>query len=352
MSTRAMDIPFVHARPILRVDGEPRPALGEAALAAQLRLPLAGMATCELRLLNWGTRGDTGEAGFQFEELRLGADLELSLGEQSEAPAFSGQITGIEERYGDGAPQLVLLAEDALHRLARQRSSRVFEDQSIDDVVRALADDAGLDTDVSVSSATASWHQLNESALAFLLRLTAPHDVAPRLEDGTLRARDEESDPEPVALDPGRNVLRLRLLADLNRQPRRVAVSGHALSTASDLEAESEALSPAPDGTPGYRLLEDLGWEGDSPLPHPAPRSQAEADALAERGLRHRAGRFLHGEVLCRGQPELRSGREIELSGVSQRLAGRYRVVDCSHRFDGAQGFTTRIKITRAFWND
>lgn len=352
MSTRAADLPFVHARPILRVDGEARPALGEAALAAQLRLPLAGMATCELRLLNWGTRSDTGEAGFQFEELRLGAELELSLGEQSQAPAFTGQVTGIEERYGDGAPQIVLLAEDALHRLARARASRVFEDQSLDEVVRSLADEAGLVTDVAVSSATASWHQHNESALAFLLRLTAPHDVAPRLQDGALRARDEAPDPEPVALDPGRNVLRLRLLADLNRQPRRVAVTGHALATGSNLEADSEALSPAPDGTPAYRLLEDLGWEGDSTLPHPVPRSQAEADALAERGLRRRAGRFLHGEVLCRGEPGLRSGREIELSGVSERLAGRYRVVDCSHRFDAAEGFTTRIKITRSHWND
>lgn len=343
--------PFISARPRLRLDGQSRPSLGEALLAAEVRLPLAGMASAELRLLNWGNDPSAGRPGFRFLDIRPGSRLEILMGEEAESPVFDGEVTAIEERYGEGAPQIVLLAEDALHRLARRRASRAFEDLSLDEVVGRVACDAGLAADVSVSPVTGTWYQHNESDLAFLLRLLAPHDVMPRLEGGRLRARDEEPDRQPVALDPARNAERIRLVADLNRQPVALAVHGYNLAADAAADGEARALSPAPGGESGAALATRLGWEGQSVLPHPAPRSQAEAEALAARGFRARARRFVHGEIVCRGEPTLRSGREVELTGVSPRLTGRYRVVDCQHRFDQTNGYSTRIKVQRPDWN-
>lgn len=343
--------PFISARPRIRVDGQSRPSLGEALLAAQVRLPLAGMASAELRLLNWGNDPAAGRPDFRFQDIRPGSRLEILMGEEAEFAVFDGAVTAIEERYGEGAPQLVLLAEDALHRLARRRSSRAFEDMSLDDVVGRVAGDAGLAADVNVSAVTGTWYQHNESDLAFLLRLLAPHDVMPRLEGGRLRARDEEADRQPIALDPGRNAERVRLIADLNHQPIGVSVHGYNLAADSAADGESRALAPVPGGESAAALAAGLGWEGESVLPHPAPRSQAEAEALAARGFRARARRFVHGEIVCRGEPTLRSGREVELTGVSARLTGRYRVVDCQHRFDQTNGYSTRIKVQRPDWN-
>lgn len=342
---------LISVRPSLRVDGRSRPALGEAVLAARIHLPLAGMANAEVRLLNWGNDGSADAPDFRFQDLALGNRLEILLGETSSDPVFDGQITAIEERYGEGAPQIVLLAEDALHRLARRRDSRAFEDMSLDDVIRQVARDAGLQADVNVSSASGTWYQHNESDLAFLLRLLGPHDVAPRLEDGQLRARDEEADREPISLNPGAGADSIRLIADLNHQPVEVAARGWNLAADSGAEGTSSRLAPAPRGETAAALAGRLGWEGDSLLPHPFPRSQAEAEALAGRGFRARAKRFVHGEIVCRGEPRLRSGREVELSGVSPRLTGRYRVVDCQHSFDSAHGYSTRLKVQRPDWN-
>ena len=61
--------------------------------------------------------------------------LEKRVGE----PLFMDVVTALEERYGDGAPQLVILAEDPLHKLARSRASRVFENKGLADVVRGDA---------------------------------------------------------------------------------------------------------------------------------------------------------------------------------------------------------------------
>lgn len=342
---------IICARPRVRVDGESRPSLGEALLSALVRLPVAGMASAELRLLNWGNDPASGGPDFQFQDLVLGSRIEVLMGEAAEEALFDGYLTAVEERYGEGAPQIVLLAEDALHRLARRRASRAFEDMRLDDVVSRVARDAGLESDVNVSAATGTWYQHNESDLAFLLRLLAPHDVSPRLEGGRLRARDEEADRQPVAVDPGNNAERVRLIADLNHQPVEVAAHGYNLAADSAADGMADGLSPAPRGETAADLAGRLGWEGASVLPHPFPRSQAEAEALAERGFRARARRFIHGEIVCRGEPALRSGREVELSGVSPRFIGRYRVVDCQHRFDPSNGYSTRLKVQRPDWS-
>ena len=202
-----------------------------------------------------------------------------------------------------------------------------------------------------IASFTATWHQLNESNLAFLLRLAEPHDVAVRLEDGKLRARDEAPDTSPAPLSPQRNIERLRLIADLNHQARRTEVHGYNLATDQTADGSAEGLQPPAAGRDASEHLRQRGWEGLSVRPHPFARTQAEAEALAQRRFRHQATRFLHGEMTCQGQPDLRAGREIDLSGVSPRFAGRYRVIQCNHRFDNVTGFTTRIKVQRPDWN-
>ena len=350
MSTSAADMAVISARPRVSIAGRARPGLADALLAAQVHLPLAGMAHAELRVVNWGRTEGEARPDFQFNDIELGQALEVHLGEESEATDFSGEITAIEERYGKGAPQIVLLAEDRLHHLARRRRSRALEDQDLEQVIANLASEAGIETDLSLPDHTGTWHQLNESDLAFMLRLTAPLDLSPRIQDGRLRVRDEEQDRAPLALDPADNLEVARLIADLNRQPTLVRVRNWSLANDDEINAERDAIRPAPSGHTAADLLGDLGWASEATLPHPAPLSQAEADALAERGLRRRARAFVHGELLCRGIPGLRSGREVELAGVSARLTGRWLVVDCSHRFDSAGGFRTRLKVERADW--
>ena len=341
---------FVSARPRLRIDGSTLPALGEAALALSVHLPASGMASAELRVINW-LPGDAGAPDFAFQQLRLGSRLEILLGETGDSAVFSGDITALEERYGDGAPQLVILAEDALHKLARSRASRVFENQGLGEVVRAIAGEAGLQADVDVDAGSADWLQHNESHLAFLLRLLGPHGISLRMQDGRLRARAEEADAKPVRVDPAANARRVRIVADLNRQPREVLAKGHNLAADADANGSSSALAPSPSGRTAAATLAELGWDGRSPRPHPYPRSQAEADSLARGAFQRDAQRFLHGEIVCTGTPELGAGRELELAGVSPRLAGRYRITECWHHFDNTQGLSTRLRVERPDWN-
>lgn len=340
-----MTEPLISARPRVRIDGETRADINSAVRDCSINLPLSGMAHCELRLINWGGRTDNPDADFVFNDIEPGQELQILMSEDAGEPVFNGDITAIEERYGDGAPQLVLLAEDKLHLLARLRDNRAHEEQSIGDVISSLAQEANLNADADIDT-QGTWHQLNESHLAFMMRLAAPYDIAIRLQDGRVRARAEEQDPEPVRLHAQDNVRTIRLIADLNQQPLSVQSRGYDVAADQEVEHDAEQLTPAPAGQTAADKLAELSWGTAENFPQPAPAAQGEAEGWANGWLRRRAKRYVHGEIVTNGTPDLRSGREIELEGVSPRLVGRYQVVDCQHRFD-SQGYRTTIKVQR-----
>ena len=342
---------FVSARPSLHLDGERDANLQDALTNLVVNLPLNGMGHAELTLNNWGLGQDRQDPDQVFQELGLGRQVEIYMTPDDEpVRIFAGEVTAIEERYGQGAPQLSLLLQDGLHRLARTRNSRVFEDVSPDDVVQIIAGEFGLTADVNVSAMSATYHQVNESDLAFLFRLLGRFDIGVRLLDERLRARPEEQDPEPLHLDAQDNALRVRLLADLNHQPLSVQVLGFNTGTDEAADGSADALSQAAGGTTAAATLGELGWPGEEVIAQPFARSQAEADGFARGHFDRHAKRFISGDIRCGGEPRLRSGREIELAGVSERLRGTYQVVHAVHRFDGLAGYQTHIKVQRPDW--
>ncbi|MCK9605733.1 MAG: phage late control D family protein [Methylomonas sp.] len=342
---------FINARPRFRIDGTDDAAMAEAVKDVAIQQPLSGRAHAELRLINWGRVSGSEQPGFVFQQIRHGAVIEIMMGEQEQQALFSGDVTAIEERYGDGAPQLLLLVEDKMHLLARQRHTRRFEQQSLDDVLQALADDAGLSADIQVSSQTGDWHQFNESNLAFMQRLLAPYDIAVRWQHGRLRIKPEQADSNPPRLSPQDGMEYLRIIADLNGQPTNSHVTGFDLAADEATDAQSDALQPAPSGTSALEVLNELGWPGEAYFPHPFAKTQAEADKWATGAFRSRAKSFLAGDAVCTGNVAFAAGREVELTDVSERLRGRYQIVHCSHRFDSSQGFRSFLKLNRADWS-
>lgn len=342
---------FINARPRFKVDGNDNAAMAEAVKDMAIQQPLSGRAHAEIRLINWGRVDNSDAPGFVFQQLRHGAVIDIMIGEQDQQALFSGDVTAIEERYGDGAPQLLLLLEDKMHLLARQRHTRRFEEQSLDDVLRTLAEDAGLSADIQVSSQTGDWHQFNESNLAFMQRLLAPYDIAVRWQQGQLRIKPEQADSNPPRLSPQDGVEYLRIIADLNGQAANAQVAGFDLAADEATSAESAALQPTPSATSAVDLLNELGWPGEGYFPQPFAKTQGEADKWAAGAFRSRAKAFLAGEAVCSGNVEFAAGREVELTDVSERLRGRYQIVHCSHRFDSGQGFRSFLKLNRADWS-
>jgi uncharacterized protein len=339
--------PYVSSRPAITLNGAANDDMVSSLLDVAVRAQENGMASAELRLVNWGNQA-SGPIGFMFNQVALGAKIEIAFGLTQQKTLFKGEITGIEERYGDGVPQIVLLAEDALHRLARHRLSRAFEQQSPNAIVATLAEGAGLQADAKLSDTPGDYYQLNESDLHFLWRLAARYAAWPRVVGTTLTCRKREKPPQPVTLDAGDTLKRLRVIADLARQPIQTTVQGQDLTAGQSISATGTTLLVPASGSTAATSLRGLGWKGEESFTFPAPATQAEATDYANAALDARGRRFLHGDVVCIGNPDVTVGAAVSLTGVSQRLAGTFAVVACAHVFDESTGYQTYARIERA----
>jgi phage protein D len=339
--------PYVSPRPAIKLNGTANDDMVTALLDIAVRAPENGMASAEIRMVNWGNQ-PSGPTNFMFNQVALGDKIDIAFGLAQQKTVFKGEVTGIEERYGDGVPQIVLLAEDALHRLARHHVSRVFEQQSPNSIVSTLAADAGLQADAKLSDTPGDYIQLNESDLHFLRRLAARYATWPRVVDTTLTCRKREKPPSPVTLDAGDTLKRLRVIADLARQPVQTTVKGQDLTAGQPISADGTTLLVPASGPTAAASLRGLGWDGNETFVFPAPATQAEATDYANAALDVQGRRFLHGDLVCVGNPDVTVGAAVSLTGVSPRLTGAYAVVACAHLFDESAGYQTYARIERA----
>jgi phage protein D len=314
-----------------------------------VQLPISGRGNAEITLVNWGSRNQ--QTDVQWQHLALGDAMTISFYEEAEV-VFNGEITAIEERYGSGTPMLILLVEDSMHRLAKSRQSRVFEEMSPNDMIESIASAQGLQTDVSVSSSPGDWNQINETDYNFMQRIISRWDLSARIVDGnTLRIKPEQADAEPFQVSPQSNALEIRIIADLNHQVQMSGIRGWNFDSGEQIEDESSSLQPAAQNTTAAAVLQNLNWSEQEWLSHPHPRNQQEAREWATAAFQKQARQFLHGDILLQGSPGLKPGREIELDAVSNRITGRYRIVHLTHRFDTEAGFVSHIRVERPCWN-
>lgn len=306
-----------------------------------VRLPRHGMAHAELRLQATPELG-----GFPFQDLPHGARLVAGFESARTPPVFEGDITAIEFRMGNGPPELAILAEDALHRLARSLLPQRFDDMTADEVVLLLAHRAGLLADTNLGGPAETFVKGAESDLAFLLRTVLARGGSLRLDGDRVHAGPEPPDPRPLSIAAD-ELKELRIIADLNWQPGTVTARGWNLAEV----AIAEATAVPDPQTPlqgAAAIVENLGWAARYTLPRDFVEG-SDLDTIAKAEATRAAERFLHGEVVG-SLPELRPGRVIELTGTDPRFAGRYRVGDCRHHHSAAAGAVVRARIARSNW--
>lgn len=140
--------PLLSVRPRLRIDGQDRANLGEAALTLELRLPRSGMASAELRLLNWSGAGSRRTSSFRTSGL-ASASTSCSA-KRRRAPRSAARsrpsknITAAARRSSCCSPRT------RCTNLRAGAAAAPRENESLDDVIRRIAGDAGLSANMQV----------------------------------------------------------------------------------------------------------------------------------------------------------------------------------------------------------
>lgn len=356
----ALDDPqAVHSTlPTVEIDGMSYPLISSNIVSVRMEEALGGMSSLELSLIDWVARGD-GSAGHGSDAgspLVLGAGLRVFMGPAAvlAGEIFDGQVTGVEcETRAAEPPLLTVVAEDRLFTARRKRRTRLFENQSLGDIVGAIAEDHGLTPEVrdGLPTFTATWAQQDETDLAFLRRILGRFDgdlqiVGNKLQVGKVGLNQRSA----LTLTAGSTLESVRVTADLADQVTATKVASHDPATGEALTGEAEARGNGPgQGRTGADVLNEKFAAVAWPLGRYGPLVQAEADAIAQAEYDRRARAFVRACGTAIGNAQLRVGTWVTLAGVNAQFANDYAVIGCTHRFEPTLGYRTDFIAESAY---
>ena len=276
-------------------------------------------------------------------------------------PIFDGEITAVEAEIERDRTLTIVRGYDSSHRLQRGTTTETHLDVTYGDIVAKVAQRRGLQvgdggTNTVVHEAVVQWNQTDWEFVSGLaaeighevvvvdgqLHLREPSDSASGPSAGDLQAADARK------LVVGGNVLRLRATVSGAEQVEEVHVRGWDYKEKQAVEGTAKATDgsrSAAAGAGSAGLAEKLGggtlvkvdWPVES-----AEVAQHAADSLVEQ--LGSAAVELDGVV--HGNPDLRAGVTISLTGAGAPFDGQYVLTSCRHTYDPGTGYQTPFRVS------
>ncbi|MFI7079055.1 phage baseplate assembly protein V [Micromonospora sp. NPDC049903] len=273
---------------------------------------------------------------------RVGARLEVRL-DGHPAALFDGEVTAVEVEYAaDGAATLRIRAYDALHRLRKRQRLRVFESVTAAELAADLCADLGLRVDAEVDGPRLDrLPHHRPSDLDLLLEVTGRAGLHLSVDEDVLRLLTLDGYGTPIPLALGLDVHGLRLSVNADTAVGESAALGWHPQRAEPFTSQAGVARCGRD-TPVDPDPADVGADGTRTALDQPGRSDDEIAALAQARLDVRAAALVTAEGTAEGDPALRPGRRIRLTGVTESMAGTYVLTEVVHTVD-ADGYLSRF---------
>jgi phage protein D len=339
------------ARPKILIDGQENFSLIGGLKYLLIVEKTNGLYRCEAKFSNWGSKNNSTDfLYFDRRTLDFGKDFQVNLADDV---IFSGRITALEANFPEGqAPEITVLAEDALQNLRMTRRTRTFEDMSDEDIFKKIAGEHRLTPNINVSGATHKVSaQVNQSDLAFMRERARSIDAEIWLKDKELNVKTRANRRgEKISLKYKSEMREFRVTADLANQRTSVVAAGWDVSgkEAVKHEADDSVIgSELGSDASGISILKSAFGERKESLVHGVPLSSQEARSAAESYLKTIARQFVVGRGVAEPNAKLRVGASVELDGLGKLFNGKYYVSEIAHIFDSEKGFRTEFRAER-----
>jgi phage protein D/phage baseplate assembly protein gpV len=269
-------------------------------------------------------------------EVRLGA-----IGELAPVTLFKGQVLKIEHEFGAGC-SVTVRAYDRSHVLHRSRKVRTFQNQTSSDIVEKIAKDAGLTPRCEPSGEPHDFvQQDNETDWDFIWRLAERIGFEIGLDGTTLRfgppapqGTTELEYPDTLRsfsprITAVQQVERVTLLAQDPKTKQAIDVAAAEPALLTQIGISREKLVEAFPGAEVHVATEPV-------------KSKGEGQALVQALLDRHARGFVAAEGVAPGNPKIKAGTLVKVSGVGQRFSGTYLVASSTHVLRSG-GYETRF---------
>ncbi|MGH2948043.1 MAG: VgrG-related protein [Solirubrobacteraceae bacterium] len=284
--------------------------------------------------------------------LKAAARLEILLSaaeEQTVKTVFDGEIVALEPEFLEGDCILAARAYDKGHRLNRHRRSRTFQNQTASDMVKTVAQAAGLalGTVESTGGAHEFFQQSMETDWDFCWRLAAMNDFEFLVEGTKFHFRKRKRSGVAATLKWGEGLLTFKPRMSAAGQVQDVTVTNHDPKTRQAItgRATSPALaysSPAAGQRNG--LIGKLSG-GSVVVADRVVTSTSEATDVAQSLLDRLSSSFIEADGTAFGDPAIAAGATVKLEGVGS-FSGEYVLAQTTHLLTGGRGYTTAFSIS------
>ncbi len=282
-----------------------------------------------------------------------GNSVEIDIGYRDNMETvFKGEITGLEPEFPNEQPAtLTVRGYDRRHRLMGKRKTRTFLNMTDSDIASQIAGDWSLSPNIENTSVTLDYVlQHNQTDFDFLLRRAQRIGYEMVVTDSDLIFRPRQNQGSAaITLRREVDLLEFNIRLTTVGQLEEVSVQGWSAADKAEVVAQASAgderqmggsasgpatVQQAFSGTGGTRV--------DTPV-----LSQAEADQLASGWFGELALRYVEGQGVCIGRPDLRAGILVEIEGIGQRFSGAYYVTSTEHSYRPNVGYRTAFTVSR-----
>jgi uncharacterized protein involved in type VI secretion and phage assembly len=308
-------------------------ALGEIRIKQALSMP------AQVELTFRGVAGPLSAAA----KLAPGAAIRISV-QGFTQDLFNGQVTAVEQVYeASRGRELCIRGYDLLHRLRKRNPVRAHVQVTAKSLAEELVADVGLSVDAAFDGPT--YQQIiqhHQSDLDLLIDVAARCGLYATVRDGSLALISLEGSGDSVKLVLGESLLEARI--ELNGEPacRTVKAAGwdplrdetHEATASAARLGRNVAAEVAPSA---------VGGSGTRELADEAAQDDQHAEGLAQAELDLRVAREVTLRGTAAGDPRLRPGTPVEITGVADSIAGRYVLTEVIHTIDERAGFISEI---------
>jgi phage protein D/phage baseplate assembly protein gpV len=318
----------------------------EVRIASYLRLP--DVCTLSASFPKGQPGQDEPIDGHPFE---IGKQLEIRLGARESlttSTLFRGDILTLEPKFGAGSVELLVRGFDHSHVLQRSRRSVAYTNMTASDIVQKIASTAGFEANCDPSGDPFDHvYQHNETDWDFIWRLAERIGFEFYVVDKTANFRAPVTDP-PVELDwPAtlhsfsprvtavQQVAEVRLLAWNPKTKEEILATASEPKQIAKIGIERDTIKQAFDGDSNQISTEPVF-------------SQAEGQKLAQALLDKLANGYIAADGVCDGNPSIRAGTTIHVTGVGQSFSGTYRVATATHLLRGGGTYETHFSNSPA----
>jgi uncharacterized protein involved in type VI secretion and phage assembly len=272
-----------------------------------------------------------------------GTALRVLIAGQQE-PLFVGQVTAVEHCYEPAhGHEIRIRGYDLLHQLRKRQSVRAHVQVTARDLAQELVTDLGLT--VQATEPGPLWSRLiqyRQSDLELLQEVAERCGLFLAVRGNVLHLLTLQGTGETLPLALGETLLEARIEINADTVCRSVEAAGwdpSRIETHEGLASQARVgravaaeVSPTRIGGSGKREFVDEAAPNDD---HAAGIAQAELDLRVAREV------TLWG--VAEGDPRLRPGTSVVVTGVDASVAGRYVLTAITHTIDAYKGFVSEI---------